>query len=105
MALTRSSTDPCDGPPALAGEHAAVDLAQIDRSIVKEPRYVGTPHYALIVVGPRAEHRSWLVMDGDETLYFDRNGNGDLTEPEDKIGSMPKPPRGCIWPRRVLSRE
>jgi hypothetical protein len=71
---------------ARAGEPAAVDLAQIDRSIVKEPRYVGTPHYALIVVGPRAEHRSWLVMDGDETLYFDRNGNGDLTEPEDHIG-------------------
>ena len=72
---------------ARAGEPAAVDLAQIDRSIVKEPRYVGTPHYALIVVGPRAEHRSWLVMDGDETLYFDRNGNGDLTDPEDHIAA------------------
>ena len=71
--------------PALAGEPAAIDLAQIDRSIVKEPPYVGRPHYALIVVGPRAEHRSWLVMDGDETLYFDRNGNGDLTDPEDRI--------------------
>jgi hypothetical protein len=71
--------------PALAGEPAAIDLAQIDRSIVKEPPYVGRPHYALIVVGPRAEHRSWLVMDGDETLYFDRNGNRDLTDPEDHI--------------------
>jgi hypothetical protein len=71
--------------PALAGEPTAIDLAQIDRSIVKEPRYVGRPHYALIVVGPRAEHHSWLVMDGDEILYFDRNGNGDLTEVEDHI--------------------
>jgi hypothetical protein len=71
--------------PAMAGEPTAIDLAQIDRSIVKEPRYVGKPHYALVVVGPRAEHRSWLVMDGDETLYFDRNGNGDLTDPEDHI--------------------
>jgi hypothetical protein len=71
--------------PAQAEEPAAIDLAQIDRTIVKEPRYVGRPHYALIVVGPRAEHRSWLVMDGDETLYFDRNGNGDLTDPEDHI--------------------
>jgi hypothetical protein len=71
--------------PALAGEPTAIDLAQIDRSIVKEPRYVDRPHYALIVVGPRAEHRSWLVMDGDDSLYFDRNGNGDLTDPDDHI--------------------
>ncbi|MDR3637000.1 MAG: hypothetical protein P4L84_24565 [Isosphaeraceae bacterium] len=71
--------------PSLAAEPAAVDLAHIDRSIAKEPRYAGRPHYALIVFGSRAEHRSWLVMDGDETLYFDRNGNGDLTDPEDRI--------------------
>jgi hypothetical protein len=71
--------------PAFSEEPPAIDLAQIDRSIVKEPPYVGRPHYALIVVGPRAEHRSWLVMDGDETLYFDRNGNRDLTDPEDHI--------------------
>jgi len=72
--------------PALAVGPAEVDLARIDRSIVREPRYASAPHYALIVVGPRAEHRCWLVMDGDETLYFDRNGNGDLTDPEDRIG-------------------
>src|SRR4051794_7011077 len=70
--------------PTLAAEPAAVDLAQIDRSIAKQPRYSGKTHYALIVIGPRAEHRSWLVMDGDETLYFDRNGNGDLTDAEDR---------------------
>ena len=72
--------------PALADEPAAVDLAHINRSIAKQPRYASRPHYALIVIGPRAEHRCWLVMDGDETLYFDRNGNGDLTDPEDRIG-------------------
>ncbi len=55
------------GAPPPAGEPAAVGLARIDRSIGQEPRYVGKPHYALIVVGPRAEHRSWLVMDGDKT--------------------------------------
>jgi hypothetical protein len=71
--------------PVLAGETAPVDLGKIDRTIVKEPRYANEPHYALIVFGPRAEHRSWLVMDGDEVLYFDRNGNGDLSEPEDRI--------------------
>jgi hypothetical protein len=32
------------------------------------------------VFGPKADYRVWLVLDGD-TLYVDRNGNGDLTEP------------------------
>src|SRR5262245_36329037 len=69
-----------------AGEETArIDLGKIDRSISKEPEYVHAPHYALIVFGPQATHRSWLVMDGDDLLYFDRNGNGDLTDPEDKI--------------------
>ena len=29
---------------------------------------------------PEAQTRVWIVQDGD-TLYVDRNGNGDLTEP------------------------
>ena len=46
----------------------------------------------LLVFGPKAEHRSWLVVDGDgieadsgRVLYLDRNGNGDLTEPGDRV--------------------
>ncbi|MES2789216.1 MAG: hypothetical protein V4719_06305 [Planctomycetota bacterium] len=62
-----------------------VDLGKIDRKIVNEPKYKNEPHYALIVLGLQAQHRSWLVMDGDEVLYIDRNGNGDLTDPEDRI--------------------
>jgi hypothetical protein len=68
-----------------ADQTGLVDLNQIDRSIAKEPAYQKEPHYALIVFGPEAAQRSWLVMDGDEVLYFDRNGNGDLTDPEDRI--------------------
>jgi hypothetical protein len=54
------------------------DLSGLDRSLI-EPTYRGNPQYCLLVFGPRAETRVWLVEDGD-TLYIDRNANGDLTE-------------------------
>ncbi len=61
--------------PALAG----VDLGKIDRTIKKEPVYqTKTPGYCLLVFGPEARTRVWLVLDGD-TLYIDRDGSGDLT--------------------------
>ena len=31
----------------------------------------------------------WLVQDGD-VLYVDRNGNGDLTEPDERIAADPE---------------
>jgi hypothetical protein len=43
-----------------------------------------TPKYCLLVFGPEAKHRVWLVLDGD-TLYVDKNGNGDLTEVGERI--------------------
>jgi hypothetical protein len=55
------------------------DLTKIDRTIAKEPAYKPKPKYCLLVFGPEAKTRVWLVLDGD-TLYVDRNGNGDLTE-------------------------
>jgi hypothetical protein len=65
----------------------ATDLSQIDRSIAKEPLYrTKTPEYCLLVFGPEAKTRVWLVRDGD-TLYVDRNGNGDLTEPGAKVAA------------------
>src|SRR5579864_2854309 len=58
---------------------------KIDRTIGKEPVYKSkTPKYGLLVFGPKAQDRVWLVQDGD-ILYVDRNGNGDLTEPGEKI--------------------
>ena len=62
----------------------AIDLTKIDRTITKEPAYKAKPKYCLLVFGPEAKFRVWLVIDGD-TLYVDRNGNGDLTEPGDKV--------------------
>jgi hypothetical protein len=67
-------------PPA-----SAVDLTKIDRTISKEPAYqTKTPKYALLVFGPDAKHRVWLVLDGD-TLHIDKNGNGDLTEEGEQV--------------------
>ena len=64
----------------------ATDLAKVDRSIAKEPAYRSKPKYCLLVFGQDAKHGVWLVQDGD-TLYVDRNGNGDLTEPGNKIAA------------------
>lgn len=67
------------------GSAAAADLTKVPRRITKEPAYAGkTPRYCLLVFGPEAEARVWLVLDGD-TLYIDRNGNGDLTEANEKV--------------------
>jgi hypothetical protein len=63
----------------------AADLEKVDRTIKKEPIYQSkTPRYCLLVFGPEARDRVWLVHDG-HTLYVDRNGNADLTEPGEKV--------------------
>jgi hypothetical protein len=72
--------------PALAG---ATDLTKIDRTIAKEPpTYKAKPKYGLLVFGPEAQSRVWLVLDGD-VLYVDKNGNGDLTEKDERIKQGP----------------
>jgi hypothetical protein len=68
------------------GWASAADLAGIDRTIKKEPKYLGKPRYCLLVFGPEASQRVWLVLDGG-TLYVDRNGNGDLTEAGEKVAA------------------
>jgi hypothetical protein len=65
---------------ASLGHTGPVDLSKIDRTIGKEPAYrTRSPKYCLLLFGPEAKKRVWLVHDGDR-LYVDRNGNGDLTE-------------------------
>ena len=64
----------------------AADLSKVDRTINKEPKYAGKPAYCLVVFGPDAKNRIWLVRDG-ETLYADKNGNGDLTDAGEKIAA------------------
>jgi hypothetical protein len=64
----------------LSAASSAADLGKVPRTIAREPAYATkAPRYLLLVFGPDAGQRIWLVHDGD-TLYVDRNGNGDLTE-------------------------
>ncbi len=68
----------------------AIDLAKIDRPAIKLPELrSGAAQYCLLVFGPDAAKRVWLVRDGD-LLYVDRNGNGDLTEPGERVAADPK---------------
>jgi hypothetical protein len=72
---------------------AAADLAMIDRTIRKEPAYQSKePLYCLLVFGPEARTRAWLVLD-DKVIYLDRNGNGDLTEEGERLGELQITPR------------
>ena len=57
----------------------AADLRDVVRTLSKKPAYQSKPKYCLLVFGPEAKCRVWLVLDGD-VLYVDRNGNGNLTE-------------------------
>jgi hypothetical protein len=80
----------------LAAPTWAADLTKIDRTLRKEPAYRSkSPKYCLLVFGPKAETRVWLVLDlvsepwetdgSKNALYIDRNGNGDLTEPGERV--------------------
>src|SRR5947209_17795496 len=64
------------GIPATAW---TTDLTQIDRTIPKEPAYQNKPKYCLLVFGPEAKTRVWLVLDG-EVLYLTGHGSGDLKQ-------------------------
>jgi len=75
-------------PPASAADPSKFDLAQVERTIAKEPSYNSkAPRYCLLVFGADAKFRVWLVQDGD-LLYVDRNGNGDLTEAGERVEKM-----------------
>ncbi|MEX0718738.1 MAG: hypothetical protein WD066_19240 [Planctomycetaceae bacterium] len=75
----------------VAGSMAAVacgaefDLAKVERQLAKEPVYAGQPKYCLLVFGPTGETRVWLVSDGKDRLYVDRDGDGDLTAEGEKV--------------------
>jgi hypothetical protein len=77
---------------ASLGHAGPVDLTKIDRTIAKEPAYRSkSPKYCLLLFGPEAKTRVWLVHDGDR-LYIDRNGNGDLTEDGEEVKGVEKRP-------------
>ncbi len=66
-----------------------VDLAKVERKIVGEPDYgKASAEYCLLVFGAEAKSRVWLALGGN-TLYVDRNGNGDLTEAGESVAGAP----------------
>jgi hypothetical protein len=97
------------------------DLSKIDRKIAREPKYnTKQPAYGLYVFGRHAETRVWAVLDKSrdgqddyDILYFDRNANGDLTEPDErlvgpgpfKIGAFKDPATGAVHENLTLSRR
>jgi hypothetical protein len=58
--------------------------------LTRQPAYAGKPGYALMVFGAQAARRCWLVLDG-QTLYVDKNGNGDLTEAGERFAPAGEP--------------
>jgi hypothetical protein len=62
----------------------AVDYSHLERTIRKEPPYQGVPRYALLLFGPEARLRVWVVVDG-ATVYLDRNADGDLTGTQERF--------------------
>jgi hypothetical protein len=77
--------------PGTAGDRP--DLGKLDRTIRKQPTYTGTqPLYGLLVFGPRADKRVWLVLDKSkpdaaayDVLYVDRDADGDLTASDKRL--------------------
>ena len=63
-----------DGAPA-----QKTVLDSVEKTIGREPKYAGTPRYALLVLGPEGKTIVWMVEDGD-VLYVDKNANSDLTD-------------------------
>jgi hypothetical protein len=78
---------------------AATPLQELDRTIRKEPEYQSAAvKYCLLVFGPEAKTRVWLALDG-ERLYVDRDADGDLTGPDERVTADPKwsrPERGVF---------
>ncbi len=81
----------------LAGAAQAQDLSKTPRTVGDQPAYASKePRYCLLVFGPKAEIRVWLVLDlaydplrekpsEADALYADLNGDGHLTGAGERI--------------------
>jgi len=61
----------------------AADLAAHQTRHSQGTRLSGEATLRLLVFGKEAKTQIWLVQDGKH-YYLDRNGNGDLTDPDEK---------------------
>jgi hypothetical protein len=72
------------------------DLSKVERRLVKEPAYQEKPGYLLLVLGPEANHKVWLVLDG-KTLYVDRDATGDLNRPGCRVTGESDRYHDCLF--------
>jgi hypothetical protein len=91
----------------VGGVAVAQDLGKIERTLGKQPAYASkAPKYCLLVFGPKAETRIWLVLDlaydplkekpgKTESLQVDLNCDGDLTDPKERIPVTVVTKKGC----------
>jgi RNA polymerase sigma factor (sigma-70 family) len=83
-------------PPAPEGETSpdeadaarALERIKAEYRLKKEPAYQGPVQYCLLLLGRNAQTRVWLASDG-KTMYVDRNGDGDLTQPDEAVPFQP----------------
>jgi hypothetical protein len=69
------------------------DLERIDRRAPKEPSCTSKrPLYGLLVFGPKAQARVWMILDRSkrdaesyDILYADLDADGDLTKPAERF--------------------
>src|SRR3990170_3211195 len=69
------------------------DLEGFDRRAPREPSYTSErPLYGLLVFGPEAQARVWMILDRSnpdskpyDVLYADLDADGDLTEPAERL--------------------
>jgi hypothetical protein len=83
---------------------SAADLAQVDRTIAREPAYRSKPKYCLLVFGREAQTRVWLVLahnrkdrPADRVYGLSTSGNGRVL-----LWDLTKPPLG--WCGRQVKR-
>jgi hypothetical protein len=72
---------------------SAADLSKIDRTLSDEPKYcTPTPKFCLLVFGPDARTRVWLVHDGD-VIHLRASPNGKSPAQWRQVG---RPPYGAF---------
>lgn len=85
---------PAAGAPMHGAGAVPIDFAKVPRTIAREPAYVGAPAYGCFLFGLNGEIRMWAVLDrskpdapATDVLYLDRDADGDLTEPGERLQS------------------
>ncbi len=75
-----------------AVKSGGVDFSKIDRKIASEPKYVSTPKYALLLLGPEGKTKIWMALDKSradakdyDVAYIDRDGDGNLGEEGERV--------------------